>query len=149
MLYSERHRPRGVGLAGAVHRTWAVAGTNDGQFSNPRIDTVWSVYENDCLGVGMWWDGKEAHITRSTLSMKVTGTRPRGRPKMRWLDQLTSDMRIYGINPELVCHGEKRRHHLDGRRRKRLVTVNNNNIGLFYRDHSWLRISGCFTNTIQ
>ena len=39
MLYAERHRPRGVGLAGAVHRTCAVAGKNDWQFSNPRIDT--------------------------------------------------------------------------------------------------------------
>ena len=40
MLYAERHRPCGVGLAGAVHRTWAVAEKNDWQFSNPRIDTV-------------------------------------------------------------------------------------------------------------
>ena len=40
MLYAERHRPRGVGLAGAVHRTWAVAEKNDWQFSNPRIDTA-------------------------------------------------------------------------------------------------------------
>ena len=40
MLYAERHRPRGVGLAGAVLRTWAVAEKNDWQFSNPRIDTV-------------------------------------------------------------------------------------------------------------
>ena len=39
MLYAERHRPRGVGMAGAVHRTWAVAEKNDWQFSNPRIDT--------------------------------------------------------------------------------------------------------------
>ena len=39
-MYAERHRPRGVGLAGAVHRTWAVAEKNDWQFSNPRIDTV-------------------------------------------------------------------------------------------------------------
>ena len=39
MLYAERHRPRGVGLADAVHRTWAVAEKNDWQFSNPRIDT--------------------------------------------------------------------------------------------------------------
>ena len=31
------HRPRGVGLAGAVHRTWAVAEKNDWQFSNPRM----------------------------------------------------------------------------------------------------------------
>ena len=42
MLYAERHRPRGVGLAGAVHRTWAVAEKNDWPFSNPRIDTVYN-----------------------------------------------------------------------------------------------------------
>ena len=43
-IYAERHRPRGVGLAGAVHRTRAVAEKNDWQFSNPRIDTAgrWS-----------------------------------------------------------------------------------------------------------
>ena len=40
MLYAERHRPSGVGLADAVHRTWAVAEKNDWQFSNPRIDTA-------------------------------------------------------------------------------------------------------------
>ena len=40
MLHAERHRPRGVGLAGTVHRTWAVAEKNDLQFSNPRIDTA-------------------------------------------------------------------------------------------------------------
>ena len=39
-------------------------------------------------------------ITKSTLRTTVTGTRPRGRPNMRWLDRLKSDMRIYGINPE-------------------------------------------------
>ena len=74
---------------------------------------------------------EETRITRSTLSMTVTGTRPRGRPKMRWLDRLKSDMGIYGINPEMATDRErwsvmvKRRHHLDGRRRKRLVTVSN------------------------
>ena len=44
----------------------------------------------------------ETHITKSTLRTKVTGTRPRGRPIMRWLDRLKSDMRIYGINPEMT-----------------------------------------------
>ena len=43
---------------------------------------------------------EETHITRST--MKVTGTRARGRPKMRWLDRLNNDLRIYGINPEMA-----------------------------------------------
>ena len=39
----------------------------------------------------------ETHITKSTLRTTVTGTRPRGRPKMRWLDRLKSD-----INLEIV-----------------------------------------------
>ena len=44
----------------------------------------------------------ETHITKSTLRTTVTGTRPSGRPKMRWLDKLKSDMRIYGIKPEMA-----------------------------------------------
>ena len=52
MLYPERHRPRGVGLAGAVHRTWAVAEKNDWQFSNPRIDTDYKYVVNVGMGSG-------------------------------------------------------------------------------------------------
>ena len=44
----------------------------------------------------------ETHITKCTLRTTVMGTRPRGRPKIRWLDRLKSDMRIYGINPEMA-----------------------------------------------
>ena len=43
----------------------------------------------------------ETRITKSTLRTTVTGTRPRGRSKMRWLDRLKSDMRIYCMNPEM------------------------------------------------
>ena len=50
---------------------------------------------------------EETHITRSTLSMTVTGTRPRGRPKMRWLDILKSDMRIFGITREMATDRER------------------------------------------
>ena len=50
---------------------------------------------------------EETHITRSTLNMTVMGTRPRGRPNMRWLDRLKSDMRIYGINPEMATDRER------------------------------------------
>ena len=52
---------------------------------------------------------EETHVTRITQSMKVTRTRPRGRPKMRWLDRLKSDMRIYGImiNPEMATDRER------------------------------------------
>ena len=49
MLYAERHRARGVVLAGAVHRTWAVAEKNYWQFSNPRIDTGTCGHINVCL----------------------------------------------------------------------------------------------------
>ena len=31
--------PRVIGMAGAAHRTWDVAGKNDRPFSNARIDT--------------------------------------------------------------------------------------------------------------
>ena len=49
----------------------------------------------------------DTHLKRSALSMKVTGTRPKGRPKMRWLDRPKSDMRIYGINPEMATDRER------------------------------------------
>ena len=50
---------------------------------------------------------EETHITRSAPSMKVTGKRPRGRPKMRWPDTLKGDMCIYGINPEMATDSER------------------------------------------
>ena len=50
---------------------------------------------------------EETHITRSTLSMTVTVTRPRERPKMRWPDRLKSDMRMYGINPQMATDRER------------------------------------------
>ena len=50
---------------------------------------------------------EETRITRSTLSMTVTGTRPRERPKMRWPDRLKNDMRIYGINLEMATDRER------------------------------------------
>ena len=49
---------------------------------------------------------EETHITRRTVSMTVMGTRPRERLKMIWLDRLKSDMRIYGINPEMATDKE-------------------------------------------
>ena len=51
----------------------------------------------------------EMHITKSTLRTTVTGTRPRGRPKMGWLDRLKGDMRIYGINPENLMATDRKR----------------------------------------
>ena len=39
--------------------------------------------------------------------MKGVGTRIRGRPNMRWLDRLKSDMRIHDINPEIATERER------------------------------------------
>ena len=39
--------------------------------------------------------------------MKVTGTMPRGLSKIRWLDRLKIDMRIYGIDPEMATDKER------------------------------------------
>ena len=72
---------------------------------------------------------EETHITSSALSMTVTGTRPRGRPRWdgltdwKWHAHLWYQPRNGHWQRTLGCHGEKRRHYLDGRRRKRLVTV--------------------------
>ena len=62
---------------------------------NAKVTPVKSVLTQNRLS----WYGhvmrrEETHITRSTLSMKVTGTRPRGRPNMRRLDRLKSDICI-------------------------------------------------------
>ena len=66
----------------------------------PINNSVLTQKRQSWYGHVMRWD--ETHITKSTLSTTVTGTRPRGRPKMRWLDRLKSDMRIYGINPVMA-----------------------------------------------
>ena len=60
---------------------------------------------------------EDTHITRSTLSMKVTGTRPRGRSNMGWLDRLHEEWHAHlwhqtrdgHYDRTLVCHREKRR----------------------------------------
>ena len=41
----------------------------------------------------------------------------------------------------LGCHGEKRRHHLDGRRRKRLVKVSNKDELLISKIHLLISIN--------
>ena len=81
MLYAERHRPRGVGLAGAVHRTWAVTEKNDWQFSNPRIDTDWSrdTFEWTCPSCQL----SHSYNTLSTSSIS-TDERPEIPPRPRF-----------------------------------------------------------------
>ena len=45
--------------------------------------------------------GRDSHNKKHT-KYEGDGNPTRGRPKMRWLDILKSDMRIFGINPEMA-----------------------------------------------
>ena len=89
---------RHYGLAFSVRRTAFTHHRNE----NAKVE---SRKDQERQHVMRW---NKTHITKSTLSTKVTGTRPRGRPKMRWLDRPTSDMRIYGINTEMATDRECR-----------------------------------------
>ena len=62
-MYAERHRPHGVGVSGAVHRTWAVAEKNDWQFSNPRIDTARIVF------IQMPWSSLQSVVETSGCTL--------------------------------------------------------------------------------
>ena len=73
-----------------------------------RVTPIKSVLTQKRLSwYGYVMRGEDTHIKRSTLSVTMIGTRPRGRPKMRWLDRLKSDMRIYGINPEMATDRDR------------------------------------------
>jgi hypothetical protein len=40
----------------------------------------------------------QARPTRKLLDWRPMGTRPVGRPKMRWLDDMSMDLRKMGLN---------------------------------------------------
>lgn len=42
----------------------------------------------------------EDHLVRKALMMQVPGTRPRGRPKLRWQDKINADLRSLGLREE-------------------------------------------------
>ena len=93
---------------------WSQGKTRKYRIKNETIRGIARVtpIKSDLTQKRLSWYGhvmrrEETHITRSTLSMTVMGTRPRGRPKMRWLDRLKSNMRIYGINPEMATDRER------------------------------------------
>ena len=38
-------------------------------------------------------------VIRDSLNMMVSGTRPLGRPRLRWMDNITADLRNQGLVP--------------------------------------------------
>ena len=47
--------------------------------------------------MGMWWEESPEHyVGRRAMVMKVQGRRKRGRPKRRWLDKVTDDIKEKG-----------------------------------------------------
>ena len=58
-------------------------------------------------GHAMRRDYKNA--AKEGTTMKVGGKRPRGRPILRWIDRVRSDMKEYQLDPKLAQNIESRR----------------------------------------
>ncbi|VDO64047.1 unnamed protein product [Heligmosomoides polygyrus] len=54
--------------------------------------------------------GEEDSVRKIGLKFDVIGTRPRGRPKQRWLDTLHTDLKITGAHLGLALDRERWRH---------------------------------------
>ena len=48
----------------------------------------------------------EDNIAKSVLNTRIDGSRPRGRPKLRWMDRLKDDMNKNSIRPEWASDRE-------------------------------------------
>ena len=45
---------------------------------------------------------KPEHMTRTVLDMEISGKRPRGRPRIRWMDNIRRDMRLHGLDTSMT-----------------------------------------------
>ena len=48
-------------------------------------------------------------VTKSVLNTQTEGSRPRGRPKLKWMDRLNDDMKKNNIRPEWSSDRERER----------------------------------------
>ena len=51
-----------------------------------------------------WID--DDNVEKSILNTRIDGSRPRGRPKLRWMDRLKDDMKKHNIHPEWASDRE-------------------------------------------
>ena len=45
---------------------------------------------------------KPEDMTRTVLDMEIPGNRPRGRPRIRWMDNIRGDMRLHGLDDQMT-----------------------------------------------
>ena len=45
---------------------------------------------------------KPEDMTRTVLGMEMPGKRPRGRPRIRWMDNIRRDMRLHGLDESMT-----------------------------------------------
>ena len=49
---------------------------------------------------------EETNFAKQVTTMKVGGKRPRGRPKLRWMDRVQSDLKQHKLDPDLAHNRE-------------------------------------------
>ena len=41
-------------------------------------------------------------MTRTVIDMEIPGNRPRGRPRIRWMDNIRRDMRLHDLDDSMT-----------------------------------------------
>ena len=49
---------------------------------------------------------ENTNVAKQVTTMKVGGGRPRGRPRLRWIDRVRSDLKQHQVDPKLAQNGE-------------------------------------------
>ena len=49
---------------------------------------------------------EETNVAKQVITMKVGGNIPRGRPRLRWMDLVRSDLRQHQLDPKLAQNRE-------------------------------------------
>ena len=45
---------------------------------------------------------EDTNVAKQVTTMKVGGKRPRGRPRLRWMDRVRGDLRQHQLDPKLA-----------------------------------------------